>query len=124
MSSNTPRSRFPSMKQTHDRPNPSQLAEAVLVAASRGPIAGGSAVAGHDVVISSLGSKLSRKPTTLLSDGTRNVVGAMKAAGVPRLICITGIGAGDSRGHGGFLYDRLILPLLLAEIYEDKTRQE
>lgn len=82
------------------------------------------AVAGQDAVISSLGSKLSRKPTTLFSDGTRNLVRAMRAANVRRLICITGIGAGDSKGHGGLLYDRIIQPLLLGEIYKDKTRQE
>ena len=79
---------------------------------------------GHDAVVSALGSKLSRRPTTLLSDGTRNVLAAMAAGGVRRLVCITGIGAGDSRGHGGFLYDRLILPLLLREVYADKNRQE
>ena len=48
----------------------------------------------------------------------------MNDAGVRRLICITGIGAGDSKGHGGFLYDRIIQPLLLKEIYKDKDRQE
>ena len=41
-----------------------------------------------------------------------------------RLICVTGIGAGDSRGHGGFLYDRVIAPFLLKTIYQDKDRQE
>jgi putative NADH-flavin reductase len=82
------------------------------------------AVAGQDAVISSLGSKLSRKPTTLFSDGTRNLIDAMNGAGVRRLVCITGIGAGDSRGHGGFLYDRIFQPLLLNEIYKDKDRQE
>ena len=35
-----------------------------------------------------------------------------------------GIGAGDSRNHGGFFYDKLVLPLLLERIYEDKDRQE
>jgi putative NADH-flavin reductase len=82
------------------------------------------AVAGQDAVISSLGTKLSRKPTTLLSEGTRNLVAAMNEAGVRRLVCITGMGAGDSKGHGGFLYDGIILPLLLKEIYKDKDRQE
>lgn len=82
------------------------------------------AVEGMDAVISSIGTKLSRKPTTLLSDGTRNLISAMKRAGVTRLLCVTGIGAGDSKGHGGFLYDRIIQPLLLNEIYKDKTRQE
>lgn len=82
------------------------------------------AVTGQDAVINSLGSKLSRKPTTLLSEGTRKLIAAMKEAHVRRLVCITGIGAGDSKGHGGFLYDRIIQPLLLDEIYKDKTRQE
>lgn len=81
-------------------------------------------VAGQDAVICALGSKLSRKPTTLLSGGTRNLVDAMRAANVRRLVCITGIGAGDSKGHGGFVYDRIIQPLLLKEIYLDKDRQE
>lgn len=43
---------------------------------------------------------------------------------IRRIVCITGIGAGDSRGHGGFLYDRVIEPTLLHTIYEDKDRQE
>lgn len=82
------------------------------------------AVEGVDAVISAVGTKLSRKPTTMLSDGTRNLISAMKRAGIRRLVCITGIGAGDSKGHGGFLYDYVIQPLLLNEIYKDKTRQE
>lgn len=60
----------------------------------------------------------------LLSAATRAAVTEMTQSGVQRLICITGLGAGDSRGHGGFLYDRLILPLLLRNVYEDKDRQE
>jgi uncharacterized protein YbjT (DUF2867 family) len=82
------------------------------------------AAAGQEAVISSLGSKIERKPTTLLSEGTRNLIAGMKKAGVPRLVCITGVGAGDSRGHGGFFYDRILQPLLLKEVYKDKDRQE
>lgn len=48
----------------------------------------------------------------------------MKKNNVKRLIVITGIGAGNSKGHGGFVYDRIILPLLLNYVYDDKTRQE
>jgi putative NADH-flavin reductase len=48
----------------------------------------------------------------------------MKKSGVRRLVCVTGIGAGDSRGHGGFLFDRLFFPLLLKAVYADKDRQE
>jgi hypothetical protein len=35
-----------------------------------------------------------------------------------------GLGAGDSRGHGGVLFDKLFFPLLLRKVYEDKNRQE
>ena len=48
----------------------------------------------------------------------------MKNSGVKRLICVTGIGAGDSKGHGGFFYDSIFLPFLLRTIYADKDRQE
>jgi putative NADH-flavin reductase len=82
------------------------------------------AMRGQDAVISSLGSKISWKPMTTLSDGTRNMVTAMRGAGVRRFVCITGIGAGDSKGHGGFLYDHIIQPFILNEVYLDKTRQE
>ncbi len=82
------------------------------------------AVRGVDAVVSALGTPLVLRTVTLLSEGTRNLVAAMKEAGVSRLVCITGMGAGDSRGHGGFVYDRLLLPLLLGRIYADKDRQE
>lgn len=48
----------------------------------------------------------------------------MRAAGVNRLITITGIGAGDSKGHGPWYYNLLIQPLVLRGTYHDKTRQE
>ena len=76
-------------------------------------------------VVCSLGTSLSLfRDVSLLSVATRALVAAMVQADVRRLVCITGMGAGDSRGHGGFLYDRLILPLLLRKVYEDKDRQE
>lgn len=64
------------------------------------------------------------KPVTVFSEGTRNVLAAMRRHGVRRLVAVTGIGAADSKGHGGFFYDRLFNPLLLKTIYEDKDRQE
>jgi putative NADH-flavin reductase len=81
------------------------------------------AVAGQDIVCWTLGIK-TRKPVTVFSEDTQRLLRAMKDANVRRLICVTGIGAGDSRGHGGFFYDRIINPLLLKTIYEDKDRQE
>jgi len=83
------------------------------------------ALKGQQVVISALGTPVSPfREVTLLSTATQALVSAMKAENVPRLICITGIGAGDSKGHGGFLFDHLILPLLLRKVYADKNRQE
>lgn len=83
------------------------------------------ALDGCDAVASSLGTGISPfREVTLLSDGTRALVAAMGELGVRRLVCITGIGAGDSRGHGGFFYDRLLLPFVLGTVYADKDRQE
>jgi putative NADH-flavin reductase len=81
-----------------------------------------------DVVIQTLGvdfsPRLIFKGTRLFSDSTRMLVDAMKAAGVKRLITVTGLGAGDSRGHGGLLYDAIVFPLLLKRVYDDKDVQE
>jgi putative NADH-flavin reductase len=82
------------------------------------------AMAEQEAVCVTIGIGITWKPVTVFSQGTRNVLEAMLQQGVRRLICITGIGAGDSKGHGGFLYDRLFNPLLLKAIYEDKDRQE
>ena len=38
--------------------------------------------------------------TNLFSQSTRILVDAMQATGMKRLIAVTGLGAGDSRGHG------------------------
>jgi uncharacterized protein YbjT (DUF2867 family) len=81
-----------------------------------------------DVVIQTLGVDFSPRlifeGTTLFSESTRILVDAMKAAGVKRLITVTGLGAGDSRGHGGFGYDWIVFPLLLKRVYDDKNVQE
>lgn len=83
------------------------------------------AMHGVSAVVSAVGTPLILKgPVTLLSRGTANIISAMQATNVARFLCITGMGAGDSRGHGGFVYDRIVLPLLLGRIYADKDRQE
>lgn len=83
------------------------------------------AIAGCDAVISSLGTAMSPfREVTMLSTATRALVGVMATQNVRRLICITGLGAGDSRGHGGFFFDRVFLPLMLRKVYDDKNRQE
>jgi putative NADH-flavin reductase len=66
------------------------------------------ALAGVDVVIQSLGvpvSGIDRPASSIVFRGDALLVAAMKKAGTKRLICVTGFGAGDSRGRGGLLYD-------------------
>jgi len=83
-----------------------------------------SAVQGKDAVCVTIGVPITFSPVTVFSQGILHVIAAMEEHQVRRLICVTGIGAGDSKGHGGFLYDRIFKPLLLRTIYEDKDKQE
>ena len=82
------------------------------------------AVEGQHAVCIAIGRGPTRKPVSLFSEGTKNLIVAMKRLSVSKLICVTGIGAGDSKGHGGFLYDKIMNPLLLKTTYEDKDIQE
>lgn len=80
-------------------------------------------IAGADAVVFALGVH-TLQATTVFSDATTALIAAMRRNGVRRLVALTGIGAGDSRGHGGWLYDRIIFPLVTRRMYDDKNRQE
>ncbi len=86
------------------------------------------ALEGVDAVIVTLGAAPSASTTIsgtrLFSTATRALVDTMKETGVRRLVAVTGIGAGESRGHGGLLYDWVIFPLVLKRVYDDKDVQE
>ena len=97
----------------------------LIVGDARDETALRAALKGREAVVSALGTPVSPfREVTLLSTATRALVSAMKAEQVSRLVCITGMGAGDSAGHGGFLFDNVIFPLLLKKVYTDKDRQE
>ena len=84
------------------------------------------ALAGVDTVIQTLGlsgPEIIFRETRLFSEATRILVTAMEETGVKRLICVTGLGAGDSHNKGGFLYN-LALDLFLGRAYADKGAQE
>ncbi|MFN7995394.1 MAG: SDR family oxidoreductase [Bryobacteraceae bacterium] len=81
------------------------------------------ALLGQDAVVYAIGVK-STGPTTLFSQSTRRLLAAMEQQQVKRLVCITGVGAGETKGHGGFLYDRFIFPLFTKNRYGDKELQE
>jgi nucleoside-diphosphate-sugar epimerase len=78
------------------------------------------ALVGVDAVIQTLGvsptPELIFSGTRLFSVGTRILVNAMEAMAIKRLICVTGLGAGDSRGYGGPLYN-IASWLFLGRIY-------
>jgi putative NADH-flavin reductase len=85
------------------------------------------ALEGVDAVIQTLGvsptPEMIFSGTRLFSVATRILIDAMEASAVKRLVCVTGLGAGDSRGHGGPLYN-VALWLFLGRIYADKDAQE
>jgi putative NADH-flavin reductase len=78
------------------------------------------AVENQDVVICTVGVE-SRKPTTVLSEGTRNILLAMEACGVKRFICMSS--AGILGNDAGFLFGKIIMPLFLKQVFIDKVRQ-
>jgi putative NADH-flavin reductase len=51
-----------------------------------------SAVAGQDAVLSCLGSTDRRHATTVYSEGTANILAAMRSGGVRRLVCLSSAG--------------------------------
>src|SRR5262249_1211640 len=86
------------------------------------------ALDGTDAGIQALGGPLTPRTvvhgTTLFSDASRVLIDAMQNARVRRLIAVTGIEAGDSRGVSSFLHARILFPLILQRIYDDKNAQE
>jgi putative NADH-flavin reductase len=78
------------------------------------------AVRGQDAVVCALGVR-SKNPSKVLSEGTWNIVRAMKSHGVRRLVCLSSAGVlGDD---AGFFLRRIRIPLLYRHIFEDKKRQ-
>jgi nucleoside-diphosphate-sugar epimerase len=86
------------------------------------------AVRGTDAVIQTLGAPMGPGEvlwgTTLFSTATRILIDAMRAQRVRRLVAVTGLGAGNSRGHLGILFDAIAFPLVLKRVYDDKDVQE
>lgn len=81
------------------------------------------ACAGQDAVLVVLGAD-HYGATTLFSDTMAALISAMTAVGVRRVVVVTGVGVGETRGHGGWLYNHIIYPLFTRHRYLDKERQE
>ena len=78
------------------------------------------AIEGQDAALCALGVNMN-KPNTLLSDGTKNILNAMEACGVKRFICMSS--AGILGNDSGFWFGKIIMPLFLRHVFEDKRRQ-
>lgn len=82
------------------------------------------AVVGHDAVIDTIGGKTPYKSTDLETSAARNIVEAMKAEGVNRLLVISMMGVGDSGDQAPFWYEHLLLPTWLHGATPDKSGME
>ncbi|MFG1943441.1 NAD(P)-dependent oxidoreductase [Nonomuraea sp. NPDC048826] len=83
-------------------------------------------LAGVDAVISTVGIGTSKQPTTLYSQGTRNLVDGMSAHGVPRIVTISSEVA-DHWAHQSPFKLWVLLPLLqrfLGATYDDMRRMD
>jgi uncharacterized protein YbjT (DUF2867 family) len=90
-------------------------------------------VAGHDAVVVSLGNSQNpiarllgaqrATPPNVCEAGTRNIIAAMQAASVKRLVCVTAFGVGDTREKMPAAF-KLFYRLFLREQMADKEQQE
>jgi putative NADH-flavin reductase len=113
-------------RQDSVRPRTGLTVAIVDVAA---PDAVARAVAGSDAVLSSLGVPLSRKPVTVYSQGTANIVAAMHRHGVKRLVSVSS-SVMDSRWRptGEFFFNNVMDPLFNRRLgrttHDDMRRME
>lgn len=76
-----------------------------------------------DAVIVGLGGKTSDVGDTMLTDGTKNVIAAMKENDVKRIAVVTSIGAGDSKDQAPFFF-KVLMMTAMKKIFNDKNNQE
>ncbi len=81
------------------------------------------AVQGQDAVVCVLGSG-PKLTGTVRSEGTQQIIHAMKQAGVHRLICQSTLGAGDSWGNLNFYWKTVMFGFLLRNVFTDHQHQE
>lgn len=82
------------------------------------------AIQGQEVVISALGphTLLTRVPALVI--GIQNIVRAMKATGVKRLLYLSALGVGESEEYQTPLFRHVIRPVLLGRDYADHLANE
>lgn len=107
-------------KVAHEHPRLTVLRGDVTDAASIAP-----AIEGKDAVVSALGAPSNRPPVTVHRVGIANILGAMKRAGVRRLVAISSGGHYEGhQPHASRFFEWVIRPLFLRNIYEDLAAME
>jgi putative NADH-flavin reductase len=85
-------------------------------------------VAGADVVLSTLGVSFTREPVDTYSVGTANIMAAMKASGVRRLVVVSSTSAFPARRSQAPFALRIFEPIVTRTIgktvYDDMRRME
>jgi putative NADH-flavin reductase len=81
------------------------------------------AIKGQDVVIITLGSGKNRK-SIVRSEGTKNIISAMKTNGLNRLICQSTLGTGDSNNNLNFFWKHIMFGWFLKQVFLDHELQE
>jgi nucleoside-diphosphate-sugar epimerase len=73
-------------------------------------------------VVVALGGKTKDVGTTMLTDGTSNIIKAMKAKGVKRIAVVSSIGVGDSENQAPFFF-KVLMYTAMSKIFKDKNNQ-
>jgi putative NADH-flavin reductase len=91
------------------------------------PAAIEAAVAGRDAVVTAIGSRTVRAPTTVCADSARSIIEAMGRTGVDRLVLVSAAGLEADAGDGP-VTRHVLKPLLLQRIlkhpFADMRRAE
>jgi putative NADH-flavin reductase len=82
------------------------------------------AISGQDAVIDAIGGKTPYKDTTLEQTAARNIVEAMQAEHVRRLVVVSMMGIGESKEQAPFWYEHILMPTFLRGADKDKAAME
>jgi putative NADH-flavin reductase len=83
------------------------------------------ALNGHEAVLSLFGVPYTRKPVLVYSQGTANILKAMREAGMRRLVCCTSGGTNPKYDPGeGIVFGLIIKPFIGRTLYADMRRME
>jgi len=78
---------------------------------------------GMSGVVVALGGKTADVGETMLTDGTTNVIAAMKKISAKRIALVSSIGVGDSENQAPFFF-KVLMYTMMSKIFKDKNAQE